>query len=64
MEQKIFLAAAGAVFALVTLFHGLRIYMGWSAVIGGWTVPMWVSWIGLAVAGGLSYFALRFAGRN
>jgi len=30
-------------------------------VIGSWTAPMWLSWIALVVAGGLSYFGLRLA---
>jgi hypothetical protein len=34
------------------------------AVIGGWTVPMWLSWIGLVVAGGLSYFGMNLAMRG
>ncbi len=33
--------------------------LGKFAAIGGWTVPMWVSWIAFVVAGGLSYFGLR-----
>jgi len=64
MDQKTFLRVAGMVFALVALFHLTRIYMDWPAVIGGLAVPMWVSWIGLAVAGGLSYFGLRLAARS
>jgi hypothetical protein len=35
-----------------------------SAVIGGWTVPMWVSWIGLVIAGGLSYLGINLAMRD
>jgi hypothetical protein len=42
----------------------LRIFFGWPAVIGGWTVPMWLSWIGLVVAGGLSYFGINLAMRG
>jgi hypothetical protein len=34
---------------------------GWPIVIGSWTAPMWVSWIGLVAGGGLSYFGLRLA---
>ena len=56
MDQKKFLVMVGAIFALVALLHLLRIYMGWTVVIGDWTMPMWLSWIGLVVAGGLSYF--------
>ena len=64
MDQKTFSVVAGAIFALVTLLHLSRIYMGWSVVIGSWTAPMWVSWIGLVVAGALSFFGLRLAARN
>ena len=58
MNDKLFHLIAGAIFALVALLQTLRIYMGWSVVIGGWSAPMWVSWIAIVVAGGLSYFAL------
>ena len=58
MNDKLFHLIAGAIFALVALLQALRIYMGWSVVIGGWSAPMWVSWIAIVVAGGLSYFAL------
>jgi hypothetical protein len=64
MHHKTFSLAAGVIFALVALVHLLRIYMGWPVVIGNWEVPMWLSWIGFIVAGGLSYFGLRLATRN
>ena len=64
MDQKTFTIVAGALFAVVALLHVLRIFMGWPAVIGGWTMPMWVSWIGVVVAGGLSYFGLSLAMRR
>ena len=46
------------------LFHLVRIYMGWPVMIGDWSVPMWASWIGLVVAGGLAFFGLRLAERD
>ena len=58
MNDKLFHLIAGAVFALVALLQALRLYMGWPVVIGGWSAPMWISWIAIVVAGGLSYFAL------
>jgi hypothetical protein len=58
MDQKTFSLLAGAIFALVALLHLLRIFMGWPVSIGGWMVPMWVSWLGFVVAGALSYFGL------
>ena len=64
MDKKQFFLVAGAIFAVVAAAHLLRIYMGWPVVIDDWAAPMWVSWIGLIVAGGLSYVGLRLAMRN
>ena len=61
MTEKTFAAIAAVIFALVALLHLLRLVMGWSIVIDSWTVPMWVSWVGLVVAGGLSYYGGRLA---
>jgi hypothetical protein len=61
MDQKQFSIAAGVIFAVVALFHLVRIYMGWPVIIGDWSVPMWVSWIGLIIAGGLAFFGLSLA---
>jgi hypothetical protein len=58
MNDKLFHLIAGTIFALVALLQALRIYMGWTVVIGGWNAPMWISWIAIVAAGGLSYFAL------
>jgi hypothetical protein len=64
MNQRAFNVVASVIFALVALLHLLRIYMGWPIVIGSWTAPMWGSWIGLVVAGSLSYFGLSLATRS
>ena len=64
MDQKTFTIFAGAIFAVLALLHVLRILMGWPATIGGWAVPMWLSWVGVVVAGGLSYFGLSLAMRR
>ena len=45
----------------MALVHLVRIYLGWSIVIDSWSVPIWVSWIGFVVAGGLAYLGLRAA---
>jgi hypothetical protein len=38
--------------------------MNWPVVIADWSVPMWVSWVGLVIAGGLAFFGLRLAARD
>ncbi|MDP3702885.1 MAG: hypothetical protein Q8R78_00630 [Candidatus Omnitrophota bacterium] len=59
MNQKTFVLTAGVVFSLVALLHALRLLLGWDAVIGGWHVPMWLSWLALALAGYLAFTAFR-----
>jgi hypothetical protein len=63
-DRMKFSERTGVIFAVVALFHLVRIYMGWPVMIGDWSVPMWASWIGLAVAGGLAFFGLRLAERD
>jgi uncharacterized integral membrane protein len=53
------LCCGRVIFAVVALFHLVRIYMDWPVMIGDWSVPMWVSWIGLVVAGGLAFFRVE-----
>jgi hypothetical protein len=48
---------AGVIFTLMALFHLVRIYMKWPVMIGNWSVPKWVSWVGLIVL-----VASRFSG--
>jgi hypothetical protein len=64
MTEKTFATVAAVIFALVALLHLLRLVMGWSIVIDSWTAPMWLSWVGLVVAGGLSYYGARLAMRS
>ena len=64
MDRKTYLLVAGIIFTLVALFHLVRIYMDWPVMIADWSVPKWVSWFGLIVAGGLAIFGLRFTAND
>lgn len=57
MTQRTFNMLAGIIFTLVAVLHALRLLLGWDAVIGGWDVPGWVSWIALGLSGYLAYSA-------
>jgi hypothetical protein len=57
--MKPFSTIAALIFALVALLHLLRLVYGWQVVFNGWTVPMWLSWLGLIVAGALSALVWR-----
>ncbi len=61
MTERTFSTTAAAIFGVVAVLHLIRILLGWSIVIDGWTVPMWVSWVGLVITGGLSYYGAKLA---
>jgi hypothetical protein len=50
VNQKTFSLVATVIFLVVGLMHALRLFFGWHAEVNGWTVPLWVSWVGLVVA--------------
>ena len=64
MDLRTFSVTAGMIFALMALVHLVRIYLGWSIVIDSWSIPIWMSWIGFVVAGGLAYLGLRAVRRQ
>lgn len=64
MSQRTFSLVAGLIFLVVALMHLLRLALGWHVVLGGWTLPMWVSWVGFLIAGYLAYTGLRLASRT
>lgn len=57
MTSQTFFITTGVVFSLVALLHALRLLKGWPVTIGPWRAPVWISWLGLAVAGFLAYTA-------
>ena len=59
MGQKSYCAVTGMIFLVIAILHLLRIIFGWSPVLEGWPVPMWLSWVALVVAGWLGYEGLR-----
>jgi len=64
MDEKTFSLVAGVIFALVALFHLVRIFAEWNLIIGDWSVPKSVSWVALIVAGGLALLGLRLGQRE
>lgn len=59
MQQTAYNTITAVLFLVVALLHLLRVIFGWSAQIGGVTVPMWASWLALVVAAALTYFGFR-----
>jgi hypothetical protein len=57
--QQTYNAVTAALFLIIAVLHLLRIVFGWAAEIGGLAIAMWVSWLGLVVAGALAYSGFR-----
>lgn len=55
MSKHTYVTVTATIFLVVAVLHLTRIFVGWEASMGGWIVPQWISWAGLAVAGFLSY---------
>jgi hypothetical protein len=55
MTQRTFSLVTAVLFFLivllhVVLLHAVRLLRGWQVTIEGAVVPIWISWIGLAIA--------------
>ena len=66
MNNRNYFFISGIIFGCVALLHLVRLINGFEAVIGPWTIPMGVSWVGLFVTAGLSGWAFRLvkSGKN
>jgi len=57
--KKPFTTISVGVFALIALVHVFRLLFGWVVTIQGSVVPMWVSALGVVIAGGLAVMLWR-----
>jgi len=55
--MRTYLVVSGLLFGAVALLHLLRLIYGWPAAVGTMSMPLWVSALGLVVAGGLCLWA-------
>lgn len=62
MDQKNYIVVTSVIFLIIFALHGARIFFGWDAMIGGWEVPMWLSWLAVAATGFLAYFGFSLGG--
>ena len=61
---KSYLALSAVIFAVVALAHLARALAQWTIVIGPWTVPVALSWIGTIAAAALSAWAFSLTRRT
>lgn len=59
--MRTYLVVSGALFGIVALAHLLRLIYGWAVQFRAEIVPMWISVIGLVVAGALCVWAFALA---
>jgi len=61
MNRNAYFFLTAIIFSVVGFVHLVRIVLEWDAAIGGWSVPMWVSWLALVVSAALAYFGFGHA---
>jgi hypothetical protein len=61
MKQRTFFLITATLFSLIALLHALRLLRGWQVTIGDMMIPLWVSWVGLIVAGYLTYEGFKLS---
>jgi len=59
LKKQDYISTVSVVFLIVAAVHAARLYFGWEGVIGGWELPMWLSWAGVLLAGYLSWQGFR-----
>lgn len=63
LRERGYLLIAGTVFAVVAAAHLARIFANADIVIAEWVLPIWLSWVGVAVTTYLAYMSFRLAMR-
>ena len=61
LKEKNYYLVVATIFLIIALLHLLRVTLGWSAVIGGWELPFWLSWVAIIVASYLAYEGFKFS---
>lgn len=59
MPSSSYSRTTGFVFALIALLHAWRAISGAPVLVGSTPLPIWISWVAVGVAGGLSIWGFR-----
>ena len=64
MKHSVYQTVSGLVFGLITLGQGIRAVRQLPVQVGTTSIPVWVSWVAVAVAGSLCFWAFRSSAEN
>jgi len=64
MKTKSYLIVSTLIFAVVAVMHLIRLTMGWSAQLGTWSVPFWVSVLAVLVFASFALWGLSLVRRT
>ena len=59
MSTKSYVSVVGTIFLIIAVMHLWRAFSGWEMTVGGWSAPVWASWVGFIIAGYLAYQGLK-----
>jgi hypothetical protein len=62
MKTKGYLIVSTLIFAVVAVMHLMRIVLGWSAQVGTFNVPFWMSILAVLVSASVAIWGCRLCG--
>jgi len=63
MTMRAYLLLTTVLFTIIALVHLLRFAFGWTAVVGTWTVPLFVSLIAVVICVLLAFWGMNLMRR-
>ena len=54
-----YVVVSGVLFGVIAVFQAVRALNQWPVHVGGFDVPVWVSWVAMVVTGSLCVWAFR-----
>ena len=61
MKQKEYIIFSGIIFGIVAIFHLFRLVNSMPVTMGSWNVPVWISAVGVIIAGFLAWKAKKLS---
>jgi hypothetical protein len=58
-----YVVVSGVLFGVIAVFQAVRALNEWPVEVAGFDVPVWASWVAMAVAGSLCIWAI-WSGRK